>query len=87
MVEICDRSIPALNKGFTPHLYSLIKSKDSKIFATSLCLIHNCGVIVQPKKTKGEFDIYIREDRVQSHVFTIPEWNAIIFYTDKEYWL
>jgi hypothetical protein len=80
------RSIPLLNKGYTPHLFQA-KKRGDKLEVTSRCLINLCGHVYKPKEEVGHYEVYEILGVEKVTLMTLREWNSLVLYTDKEYWL
>ena len=85
VIKVVERSIPLLNKGYTPHLFSAVKKGD-KLEVTSRCLLQNCGHFYEHTKD-GHYDVYEFKGTEKVTLMTIKEWNSVVLYTDSQYWL
>lgn len=85
VISTVKRSIPFVNKGYTPHLFEAVKRGD-KFQVTSRCLMNNCGHVYKHIKD-GQYNVYEVIGNEKITEMTIKEWNSVVLYTDKQYWL
>lgn len=65
-------------RGYTPHLYRLMRVDNDDIVFERLCGI--CGVTFKYNKSTHEHDPVILENKWKREKMSIKDWNALVMY-------
>lgn len=62
-------------RGFSPHLFRLLRAQNDEVEYTKVCLIHLCGIAIIP----GEDDTFTVDLlREELGLMSVKDWNALV---------
>lgn len=70
----------AITKGYTPHLFSLVKAKDKQVHYMKNCLMNGCGCKMKydVNRVTGEYDVKFDFQNTKHDIMSVADWNALV---------
>lgn len=67
-------------RGFTPHVYVLLKVENGKVFYKRICTMEGCGALLI-----GEtYFVRLDENKWETRTMTLNDWNCLVQFKDQE---
>lgn len=76
----------AVNRGFTPHLFTILKIEGDNVLYTCLCLMDNCAMTIIESTKAQTFEMHFHTDTTVKSM-SKKDWNALVQFTDRDYFL
>ena len=67
-------------RGFTPHIYVLIKVESGKVIYKKICAMEGCGA----QLIDETFFVRLDETKWVTKTMTIADWNCLVQFKDQE---